>query len=58
MHLCCMEGTFGGEMLATLVNDHKFAKFSPTKFYMPQIDLEYNINFEMECPRFYESSRT
>ena len=28
-----MEGTLAGEMLANLTNDHKFAKFSPTKFY-------------------------
>ena len=31
-----------GEMVGNLANDHKFAKFSPTKF----IDLEYNIDFE------------
>ena len=42
-----------GETLANLANDHKFAKFSSTKFSLPKIDLEYNIDFEhnyMECP--------
>ena len=45
-------------MLANLANDHKFAKFSLTKFYASR---EYNIDFEMECPqlddRLHSSSR-
>ena len=49
-----MEGNFDGgkrwriwRMTINLPN-------SPQPNFMPQIDLEYNIDFEMECPRLDE----